>query len=360
MDFFKRHRKLHIWLLAELALLALYLLLRGNRAVMNTLTRGFTQPIKRALGAACSLVEISVAEVIYVAAISVGLILLACAVRRLAEGPCRLQALYRMVLGTACTALSIYLALTLLWGVNYYTDTFQEKSGIYGREATVEELEKLTEIFARGVTRTASGVKRGEDGVFAESRADILDAAAGIYAGIYDEFPFLEQKDYRPKALTFSEVFSAMDFTGFFFPFTGEANLNVHCPAAFLPGTIVHEMAHQRGIASEQECNFLGIVGAIASDDPVYQYSGWLMGYIHVGNALYRVAPEKWKEIRQGIPEEARQDLRYNNAYWAAWESPITDAAQNAYDSFLKNYGDEDGVQSYGMVVDMLIAYYLD
>ena len=360
MNFFKQHRKLHIWLLADLALLALYLLLRGNRAAMNALTRGFTQPIKRMLGAACSLVEISVAEVIYVTAISAAAILLCCAIRRLVCSRHRLRDLYRMVLGTSCTVLSIYLGLTLLWGVNYYTDTFQDLSGIRGREATVEELEELTAIFAAGVTETFDGVKRDGQGVFAESREEILAAAPHIYDNIYAEFPFLEQKDYLPKALTFSEVFSAMDFTGFFFPFTGETNLNVHCPAAFLPSTLVHELAHQRGIASEQECNFLAIVTSTASDDPVYRYSGWLMGYIHVGNALYRAAPEKWREIREALPEEVRQDLRYNNAYWAAWESPITDAAQNAYDSFLKNYGDEDGVQSYGMVVDMLIAYYLD
>ena len=41
------------------------------------------------------------------------------------------------------------------------------------------------------------------------------------------------------------------------------------CPASFLPSTIVHEMAHQRGIASEQECNFIAIAVSLASGDPV-------------------------------------------------------------------------------------------
>ena len=49
------------------------------------------------------------------------------------------------------------------------------------------------------------------------------------------------------------------------------------CPASFLPSTIVHEMAHQRGIASEQECNFIAIAVSLASGDPVYRYSGLLM-----------------------------------------------------------------------------------
>ena len=35
MTFFKAHRKLHIWLLADLALLAAFLLARGHRPWMN-------------------------------------------------------------------------------------------------------------------------------------------------------------------------------------------------------------------------------------------------------------------------------------------------------------------------------------
>ena len=41
-------------------------------------------------------------------------------------------------------------------------------------------------------------------------------------------------------------------------------------------------------------------------------------------------------------------------------EGPLAEITTTAYDALLKNYGDEDGVQSYGTVVDMLITYYLD
>mgnify|MGYP002918472307 FL=1 len=51
-------------------------------------------------------------------------------------------------------------------------------------------------------------------------------------------------------------------------------------------------------------------------------------------------------------------DLRQNSAYWAAFEGPVNDAASKVYDSFLKSNGESRGVQSYGTVVDMLMAYY--
>ena len=119
-------------------------------------------------------------------------------------------------------------------------------------------------------------------------------------------------------------------------------------------------MAHLRGIASEQECNFLAVVASTTSDEPAYRYAGWLLGYVYTSNALYRVNQEKWLEIRQTIPEEVMKDLRRQSDYWDNYEGKVSQAASNAYDSFLKGYGDEDGIQSYGTVVDMLIAYYLD
>lgn len=358
--FFKKYQKLHIWLLADLALAVLFLLTRNNRAWMNALTTHVTEPLKHAVARVTYLVDFSVAEVLCVAAAVAAVLWVVYTICRIVRSAHKWQALYVGVLGAACAALTIYVGMTLLWGVNYYTDSFQDKSGIYAREATVEELEELTQIFAQGVLETYDEVKRDENGLFAESREDIFAASTDIYQHVYDEFPFLELVDRRPKALKLSEFLSIMDFTGFFFPFTGEANLNVHSPAMYLPVTIIHELTHLRGIASEQECNFLGIVASTASDNPVYQYSGWLYGYVYAGNALYRADPEAWAAIRATIPEEVVADLRYHSAYWSSYEGPVSEVASDAYDSFLKGYGDEDGVQSYGTVVDLLITYYLD
>ena len=74
---------------------------------------------------------------------------------------------------------------------------------------------------------------------------------------------------------------------------TGESNVNIDSPACLLPSTVTHELAHQRGIASEQECNFLAVAAATSAEDPAYRYSGYLMGYIHLSNALYRADPAR-------------------------------------------------------------------
>lgn len=87
---------------------------------------------------------------------------------------------------------------------------------------------------------------------------------------------------------------------------------------------------------------------SLASGDPVYRYSGLLMGYVHLGNALYRADPDRWQVIRDTLPDTVVADLRQNSAYWAAFEGPVNDAASKVYDSFLKSNGESRGVQSYG------------
>ncbi len=151
---------------------------------------------------------------------------------------------------------------------------------------------------------------------------------------------------------------SAWGFTGYLCPLTGESTLNTDCPAVFIPVTVAHEFAHQRGVAAEQEANFVGIRAAVASGRPDYVYSGWLFGYVHLGNALYSADPELYRAVYATLDDRVRADLAANNAYWAAWEGPVQDTGERVYNAFLQSYDQPLGMRSYGACVDLLVEYY--
>ena len=348
----------HILLAAELGLLLLFFTLRGNAAAMTWLVDHVTQPFKQGLSAVTYLVPIPLAELLYIA---IGLVILAaliCLPFALRRSDHRRRTLYLRLLSLVCFVLAMGEWFGLLWGINYYADGFQERSGLYAQPVTVEELERVTELFTEELNALADQIPRDENGLFAVSREEIFDGSATVYDALSQEFPFLAREDRAPKGDLFSRLLSAMGFTGYYAGMTGESVVNTDSPACLLPATIAHELAHQRGIASEQECNFLAVAAATSCGDPVYAYSGYLMGYIHLSNALYRADPELWRELRQQLAPEAELDIQYNNAYWQQWESPVDTVSQKVYDAFLKSYGQEDGVQSYGTVVDLLVAYY--
>ena len=223
---------------------------------------------------------------------------------------------------------------------------------------SAEALERVTVYFAEVLADAADEVPRDETGVCQLDRKAVLAGAASAYDGIYEEFPFLRMETGGVKPFGCSSALSVLRFTGFYFPFTGEANVNMDSPSAYLPATVCHEMAHQRGIISEQECNFVGILAATRSDDPAYRYAGWLEGYVYLSNALYRSDPERCLAIRETLPEEVRADLRADSAYWARFRGPVSQVSETVYDVFLKTNGDENGVRSYGMVTDLLVTYF--
>ena len=355
--FFKRHLAVHSWALGVLALFIVYWAGISSPAAANAVS-GVTQVLKDGYARFWYLFPFSVVEWFYVAFIVGAAAWVVVLIYRLRTRPDKGHTAYGGLLGLACLCLTAYGLYCLLWGVNYYADGFQEQSGIYAQPVTAEELDRVTTDFARRLTELADGVARDGDGVFAVPRDDIFAGSTSVYGNLSQEFPFLVREDRVPKKMLFSRLFSAMNFTGFYSPYTGESNLNVDSPTMLLPANIAHELAHQRGIASEQECNFLAIAACLACDDPVYQYSGCLMGYIHLGNALYRADPDRWKELRESLPETVRADLRSHSAYWDRFEGLTAAVSQSIYDASLKSYGQTAGIQSYGTCVDLLVAYY--
>ena len=365
---YRDNKGLHRWLFACGAVLVLFYLFHGNRAAVNFWVYSVTLPFEQFLGRACAALPFSVAELLYVLAAVTAVVLL---VRYLIKSRQKGRAAYRCALFVLDLFLTVCAAFSLLWGANYYADDFCDRSGLSPEPVAYEDLVRVTQYFADHLAEASTHIMRDENGLFTADRQEILDYADTVYDCLYDEFPFLDMPDQKPKGIFFSKIMSAMNFTGFYFPFTGESNVNMDSPAMLLASTCAHELSHQRGITSEQQSNFLAVLACTRCDDANYNYAGWMLGYIHLGNALYRVDPDAWQQIRDSLPDEIVLDLRYNKKmeakpggngktkkmHGANGEDYVVKVPQGTIVK-IKSYGDELGTQSYGAVVDLLVNYY--
>lgn len=356
--FYRENKGLHRWLFACGAVLVLFSLLRESRAAMNALVYGVTLPLEQLFGRACAALPFSVAELLYVLAAVTAVVLLVLMVRYLVRSRQRGRAAYRCALFVLDLFLTVCAVFSLLWGANYYADDFCNRSGLSPEPVAYEDLVRVTQYFADNLAEASTHIARDENGLFTADRQEILNYADTVYDYLYDEFPFLDMPDQKPKGIFFSKIMSAMNFTGFYFPFTGESNVNMDSPAMLLASTCAHELAHQRGIASEQQCNFLAVLACTRCGDANYHYAGWLLGYIHLSNALYRADREAWQEVRDSLPAEVLADLRCNSAYWSHYRGLTARFTQSLNDKMIRSYGDTLGTQSYGAVVDLLVGYY--
>lgn len=268
--FLRTHRAALVLLAGELAALALFYLLRGSQAVMDRWLDTVSMPVKWAVSAVVDPLPFSACEAGATALIVLFLVLLGRAVWQAAHK--RFAPLGAWVLHFAATALGLYVLVCALWGTQYYGTGFAQKAGMTAGPVSTKDLADVTMYFGMKVNELAQQVPRDENGVFAVEDRTILQSAAPIYDGLTEEYPFLQSPTRTPKPAFYSKLMSAAGFTGYLCPVVGESTLNVDCPTMFLPVTVAHELAHQRGVAAEQEANYVGIRAATTCDDVIYQY----------------------------------------------------------------------------------------
>ena len=352
--------RLIVTLLALAAVAAVYAL-KGNAAAMERLYYAVTKPYHELLSRLCAHVPFSVAELIWAAAVVFAMVYIILTIVRLVRTPGRLRTAYTALLTLAMLASLFWAGFSVLWTPCYYAPTFSQRSGLAAEPVFVEELTAVTRYFAMEANKAAGKVQRDENDLFTADRGDVLSRAAGVYDSAVELWPFLESAPLRPKGIVCSKVMSLLDFTGFFFPMTGEANVNMNSPVVMLPATAEHEISHQRGIAAEQECNFLAVAACMASGDADYRYSGALLAYIYLGNALYSADQSAWQSVYALLSARVRADLAADSAYWQPYRDTVVKKASNTvYGSFLVDNGQELGLKSYGACVDLLVSYYKD
>lgn len=348
----------HIVAAVSAVLIILHLLTRGNRPLMVWASERLVQPVHRALAALNSHLPFSVAEALIGLAAAAVIAYIIYILISMLRGGGRFKRLYAAVINLLAAGLAVYAGFCMLWGVYYYGDDFMTRSALENENISVDQLEAVTRYFAELSNEYAERVPRDEDGNYIADRAAILARSDEVYENIERELPCLAGPAVRAKGVYFSRLMSYTDFTGFFFPFTAEANVNTDFPPALFASTVAHELAHQRGVAKEQEANFVAVLASLAYGDTEYCYSACLLAYTHLSNALYSADYEAWKSIYLSLSEDVRRDFAANREYWAQFETPVQKVSNTVYEGFLYSYDQDMGLKSYGACVDLLVNYF--
>lgn len=351
----------HIFTLLFALIIALHLALRSDHALMQRLSRSFVRPAAQALAGLCSLCgTVSVAEILIGIFVLCLLVYITVQLWRLIVRPGRAVRLYSLFLRLLCTGLGVYAGFCILWGTYYYGDDFMAASGLSSDDVSVSQLETVTVYFADLLNQYGRLVERDENGCCTVDRQALLEHSDEVFSGLEAQFPCLQGKALKAKQIHFSRIMSYLDFTGFYFPFTGEANVNTDFPPALFASTIAHELSHQRSVAKEQEANFTAVLACLNYGDPDYCYSACMLAYIHLSNSLYSVDYDAWLRIYRGLDENIIRDFEQSRSYWAQFETPVQTVSNTVYEGFLESYDQTLGLRSYGACVDLLVNYYYD
>ncbi len=357
------------WVLLAVALLAFAVLRLSAAApqLVETLySRGLFPPIGQALNLLSGLVPFSLAEAIVWSLPVAVIVWLAATARRALRAPRgeRLRLLGRRLvvsLLTLVVALSaVYAAFVVLWGLNYGRRPFAQIAGLEVRPASVDELTSLCGALIDRANALRLEVKEDPAGVMTldDTIQETLARAQLGYDRVAAIYPALGGRYAHPKGVLSSGLWSYTGIEGMYFPFTGEANVNTAIPASALPFAACHEMAHQRGFAREDEANYIGYLACRFHPDADFRYSGTLAAATEAMHQLYRYDPDRHAELAARYGTAVGRDLAYESAFWQAHEGRVSEATNRVNDSYLKANGQAEGVQSYGRMVDLLLAEY--
>ena len=252
-------------------------------------------------------------------------------------------------------------SFVLLFSAGYHGATLDSegKLNLAREDVSTEELYTTARHLAERVSEEAQNVVfiHEDFSVMPYTKGEMNQKLMSAYDKVSEEYDFLPHFKSRVKPVLLSVPMSYTHITGVYSYFTGEANLNVDFPDYTLPFTAAHELAHQRGVARENEANFVAYLVCISSDDPYIRYSGYLSMYEYVASALYGADHDLYYEARALLSLPVRYEQWAYSLFFDRYrDSVASEVTGTVNDTYLKLQGTE-GTRSYGLVVDLAVAY---
>lgn len=353
-------KRLLFLLLVPLTMLLVHFASKNPQWIEGWFSQGFYPIVSTVLGELYAIVPFSVVEWLLYALVISAIVIAVVTIVRSLQKKIALVRLVRAFVTLLITASVLFSSFYFCWGFNYYRPPIKELLQLDVKERPVSELNALCQSLAQSANALRAQVPEDENGVFT------LDASAEAYfAKIPQAYKQLgktielfSRPVAPPKSVFSSECLSWMGIAGIYFPFTAEANVNVHQPPLLMLVSAAHECAHAMGIARENEANFVGYLACLSSDEPSIAYSGTMLALIHSGNQLSKVDPEAYADLFATYSDALQRDLFAYNAYWKAYEGPLEETMSQMNDAYLKYHQQQSGIRSYGEVVDLLLAWH--
>lgn len=364
------------WLLLLLPVGFLFLLLaRLSPFIAEYIfARGIYKILSLPLGLVTGIFPFSIAELVLVLSPLLLLIVIICFVVKLVKGnERRIFIVKKAVVNVLCFISAAVFLFIVLCGTNYYRYTFAKQYDLQVKERTVEELKELCMYLKDKAEESKKSIEKkdldengvvtfGKSGTY-EDFSDVAAEAKRAMSSLAEDYTSLKYSTGGAKEVVLSRYMSYGGIVGIFIPFTMEANVNTDVADYNTPADTCHELAHMRGYMKEEEANYIAYLACVNSDEPIFNYSGYMLAFVISTNALYDYDSDAYWDIMDELSDSVLADLNYESEYWRELRSheaaEVADTIMTEVnDTYLKVNGQESGVASYGEMVDLLLAEY--
>lgn len=344
-----------IFLLSMAILLRLFSI--NDSWVEHWYTFGLYPVVSGALRVAFGWVPFSVGDVLYILTILWILVKFGKMMVLLTRKQLKTYASWNLLRKYVKLALIVYLVFSVFWGLNYFRKGIPAQLGLKVEPYSVAELFDLTVVLQQRLNRYAEAVDSLQRLRYNQNEY-LFQKGVEAYRQATFGFPFLAYRHPSIKASLFTPVGQYIGFTGYYNPFTGEAQLKTDIPVFIKPYVVTHEIAHQLGYAKENEANFVAYLTCKKSTDIYLNYSAYFELYRDAIYECRRTPNEALTEtLRQNIHPRVRYDVYELRQYLLRNRNFIEPLMTGVYDRYLKLNNQPKGKATYDEVIAYLVAY---
>lgn len=249
----------------------------------------------------------------------------------------------------------VYVIFNLFWGLNYARLGIAHQLQLSNTKYSTQDLQTITcEILDK---LNDARFALGDSSYQYPSNKIIYQQAFKAYQTTTRSFTFISYQHFSVKPSLLSTMVSYAGYSGYYNPFSGEAQLNTDLPKFITPFVTCHEMAHQLGYASESEANFVGFLAASHSNNPLFVYSAYFDIFMSANSELFEQDfYSAFLNLKQ-LNNLVKRERKAYKDYVLGKQNNIQPVMSVIYDQYLKANQQKSGIKSYNEVIGWLIAY---
>lgn len=249
----------------------------------------------------------------------------------------------------------VYILFNGLWGLNYNRLGIARQAELPISNYDTREVDTLVFALTERLSqlREAGIPERSE----LQQKRVLFGEAFQSYREPDERATFLRYGGKSVKPSLYSYLGNYLGFTGYYNPFTGEAQVNTTVPVFVQPFTTCHEIGHQLGYAKENEANLAGFLAAKNSVNPAFRYSAYFDIYLYAMREIAIRDSSRAKQLYQQLSPGVKSDINtlrdFNNRHVGLLEPVV----RSLYAQYLRINQQPGGMMSYNQVVALVIAY---
>lgn len=260
-----------------------------------------------------------------------------------------------LVMGAVVSTLAAIVAFYVLWGINYFRPSAAERLKLPDTNYSTAQLEALTKVVIDSANITRARLTRADTLQSDKAIKQTAINAVLVLSGVSKDY-----LTYSPevKSSLFTPVISILGTSGYYNPFTTEAQMNYAMPVFLKPFVACHELSHQMGYGPEDEANFVGFLAGIRSKDRLLQYSAWHEAVDECMRDLMARDTVLHKKMKLLVSPAVHADFVAERNFWIAHQSKLDIISDIFYDNFLKANNQPQGLMTYNRMLRLVMALY--